>query len=85
MSRDEPWSQRVDEHFRRGFYQGESVVAREGTDGATYWLDRATRGRQRLRTRLFDRKKRHYLDGFIARLRQHLEHQAHGEGAASKP
>jgi len=50
-----------------------SDVVRMSPEYVDYWLDRARKGRVRWTTRLFLRRKRAFLDGFIDGLEAHLE------------
>lgn len=65
----------MNEHFDKGYRQAERV-ADKGSAEVAYWLVRAHHGRRRWRTRLFDWKKRRFLDGFISCLERHRENSA---------
>lgn len=53
--------------FENGRHQAEVLIARTPAE-VGYWLERARRGRRRLTTRLFNPRKKQYLEGFISAL-----------------
>lgn len=74
----------MNEHFDKGFRQAQRVAAKE-PGAVNYWLARARRGRRRWKTRLFDWKKRRFLDGFILSLETHLKSRTPGQFPPSAP
>lgn len=58
--------------FQRGLHEADRLASRAPED-VEYWLGRALRGRRRWKTRLFDRKKLRFLDGFVAGLEAYLQ------------
>jgi hypothetical protein len=61
--------------WHAGKYRADCIIA-EAPGELAHWLDRARQDRAQWRTRLFDRRKRHFLNGFIAALETHLKRSA---------
>lgn len=66
--------QAIATQFDKGLRRAKEV-ARKQPDKAAYWLRRAMASRRRWTTRLFNPRKRRFLDGFIAGLNVHLAAQ----------
>src|SRR4051794_17575716 len=68
----------------RGTREAEYLIDRE-PEGVRLRLERALRDRRRWKTRLFQREKSRFLDGYIARLVSYMEDRKRGAAAGRVP